>query len=68
VSDKPHIEIIEERWVDFYDDTVLAVLIRLDDALKIVVPVRPVCDVLGVDWNGQYQRIRRDGVLSTALH
>jgi hypothetical protein len=65
VSNEPHIEIIEERWVDFYDDTVLAVLIRLDDALKIVVPVRPVCDVLGVDWEGQRQRIARDKVLSS---
>lgn len=67
MSDKPHIEVIEERWVDFYDDTVLAVLIRLDDALKIVVPVRPVCDVLGVNWPPQWQRIRRDTVLSSTV-
>ncbi|NJK81771.1 MAG: hypothetical protein HC876_18410 [Chloroflexaceae bacterium] len=67
MSDTPQVEIIEERWVDFYDDTVLAVLARIDGALTILVPVRPVCDVLGVDWNGQYQRIRRDDVLRSTM-
>jgi hypothetical protein len=60
-------EIIDERWVEFYGDTILAVLAKIDGKLQVLVPVRPVCDVLGVDWNGQYQRIRRDDVLGSTM-
>ena len=67
MSDKPQIEVLEERWVDFYDDTILALLVRMDEAVRVLVPVRPVCEVLGVDWNGQYQRIRRDDVLGSTM-
>ncbi len=67
MSDKPQIEVLEERWVDFYDDTILAALVSVAGATKIVVPVRPVCEVLGLDWNGQYQRIRRDEVLGSTM-
>jgi hypothetical protein len=28
-------------------------------------PVKPICDALGIDWEGQRQRIERDDVLST---
>ncbi|NJL06717.1 MAG: hypothetical protein HC911_17805, partial [Chloroflexaceae bacterium] len=67
MSDKPQIEVLEERWVEFYDDTILAMLVRMDGAVRVLVPVRPVCEVLGVDWNGQYQRIRRDDVLGSTM-
>jgi hypothetical protein len=46
-------EIIDERWVEFYGDTILAVLAKVEGKVQVLVPVRPVCDVLGVDWNGQ---------------
>jgi hypothetical protein len=48
-------EIIDECWVEFYGDTILAVLAKIDGKLQVLVPVRPVCDVLGVDWEGQRQ-------------
>jgi len=63
-----NVEIVEERWVEFYNDTILAVLVRVDNELQVLVPVRPVCDVLGINWDGQRQRIARDKVLrSTAV-
>ena len=52
---------IEQRDVQFYEDTVVAV--RLEDG-TVFVPIKPVCDLLGVDWGGQYRRIQRDPVLS----
>jgi hypothetical protein len=58
-------EIIDERWVEFYGDTILAVLAKVDGKVQVLVPVRPVCDVLGVDWEGQRQRIARDNVLGS---
>ncbi|NJL06250.1 MAG: hypothetical protein HC911_15365 [Chloroflexaceae bacterium] len=67
MSDKPQIEVLEERWVEFYDDTILAVLVRMDGVVRVLVPVRPVCDVLGVDWEGQRQRIARDEVLGSTV-
>lgn len=53
----------EQREVAFYEDMVVAV--RLADG-RVFVPVKPICDLLGVDWAGQYRRIRRDPVLSEA--
>lgn len=52
---------VEQRDITFYDDQLTAVL-TADN--KIYVPIRPICEALGVNWSGQYQRIRRDPVLS----
>lgn len=52
---------IEQKQVEFYGDEVTAV--RLDDG-RIVVPVRPMCEWLGVQWAAQSKRIKRDPVLS----
>jgi hypothetical protein len=52
---------IEERQVEFYGDEIPAVVV--DDG-QIFVPLRPICDFLGVDWSAQSRRIRRDTVLS----
>jgi hypothetical protein len=54
---------VEQREVTFYDDEVLAV--RVQDG-RIFVPVRPICDFLGLTFAGQQQRIQRDPVLSEA--
>jgi hypothetical protein len=51
----------EQKQVLFYDDEVTAV--QMDDG-SVYVPVRPLCDYLGVAWNAQYERIMRDTVLS----
>ena len=52
---------IEQREVEFYGDEIIAV--RTEDG-SVHVPVRPICDLLGVDWSGQRRRINRDAVLS----
>lgn len=48
----------------FYEDEVTAV--RMADG-SVYVPIRPLCEYLGVDWSGQLQRINRDLILSEAL-
>lgn len=45
--------------IDFHGDALWAT--RRDG--EVYVAVKPICDALGVDWEGQRQRIRRDTVL-----
>ena len=35
-----------------------------EDQQEVYVPVRPICDFLGIDWSSQRRRINRDPVLS----
>jgi hypothetical protein len=67
VSEKTALVPLEERSVDFYGDTLVAALVRIDDQPVVYVPVRPLCDYLGLSWSGQYERMRRDPVLAEAL-
>lgn len=53
--------IVEQREVTFYDDQLLAV--RLASG-EVLIPLRPICDNLGVAWSPQRRRINRDAVLS----
>jgi hypothetical protein len=57
---------VEEKKVDVYGDEVPAVLVQLDESGQpvVYVPVRPICDYLGVAWSAQRLRINRDPVLS----
>lgn len=55
---------IEQKAVIFYDDEITAVLVKVDDRETIYVPVRPLCDYLGLNWDGQRRRMNRDAVLS----
>ncbi|MCA9935178.1 MAG: ORF6C domain-containing protein [Anaerolineales bacterium] len=52
---------VEQKTVLFYDDEITAVLMA--DS-TVYVPVRPLCERLGVDWSAQYRRIQRDLVLN----
>ena len=61
---KKALQPIEQREVAFYDDKITAV--RLEDG-TVYVPIRPICDLLGVTQQGQLQRINRDPVLSEAV-
>lgn len=58
---------IEQRDVVFYDDTITAVLVEVDAQRVVYVPLRPICDFLGVSWSGQLERINRDPVLSDVV-
>lgn len=56
---------IEEREVEFYGDRISAVEVAGESGQpEIFVPVRPLCEFLGLDWSAQFRRIQRDPVLS----
>ena len=55
---------LEQKTVIFYDDEITAVLVAGDKRQEVYVPVRPICDFLGIDWSSQRRRINRDPVLS----
>lgn len=55
---------VEQKEVKFYDDEIVAV--RLDSG-QVFIPLRPVCELIGVDWSAQRQRINRDAVLSKKI-
>ena len=61
---EPALVPVREQRVDFYGDTLLAA--EGPDA-RIYVPVRLLCEYLGLDWASQYQRIKRDPVLADAI-
>jgi len=64
------ITVPQQREIDFYDDRIVAVLIPTEgeeEAPSIFVPIRPICEQLGLAWSGQYERIQRDPVLSEAI-
>jgi len=66
MSDERALVPLEERTVIFYDDELTAVLVRVGSEEQVFVPVRPLCDYLGVDWSAQRKRIVGDAVLSEA--
>jgi hypothetical protein len=57
---------IDQREIEFYEDRILAALVQVGDQGRsmVYVPVRPICEYLGVDWSAQRQRINREPVLS----
>jgi hypothetical protein len=54
----------EQKTILFYDDELTAVKLETGE---ILIPVRRLCDNLGLVWSGQFDRIQRDEVLSEAL-
>ncbi|MDQ4079007.1 MAG: hypothetical protein M3220_22540 [Chloroflexota bacterium] len=58
------IQPVEQRTVEFHGDELVAV--RAEDG-TIWIPIRRVCEALGVTYQGQLERVRRDPVLSDAL-
>jgi hypothetical protein len=58
---------VEQKSVDFYGDEITTVLVEESDRRQIFVPVRPICDYLGLSWSGQRERINRDAVLSDVM-
>ena len=55
---------IEERTVLFYDDEIKLVVVQEKEGQKAYVPVRPICEFLGVASSPQLRRINRDPILS----
>lgn len=59
---------VEERTVLFYDDEIRGVAVMATPSQRVVyVPVRQLCDFLGVDYTAQRRRIGRDPVLADVV-
>lgn len=58
---------VEQRTIDFYGDEIIAVLVKEEERQQVYVPVRSICDYLGVAWPAQRNRINRDPVLSEVI-
>jgi hypothetical protein len=58
---------VEEKRVVFYEDEIAAVLVETAAERQIFIPIKPICDQLGVTWPSQLNRIRRDPVLSRKI-
>ena len=54
----------EEKTIVFYDDELTAVMLA---GGGIYVPVRWLCENLGLDWASQWRRIQRDEVLNETI-
>lgn len=55
---------IEQKTVMFYEDEITVVVIQADGDYVVYVPLRPICDYLGLDWSAQRRRINRDPILA----
>jgi hypothetical protein len=64
MSDEIALVPIEEQTVLFYEDRITVVIVDTPGDPGIYVPVRPICDYLGIDWSAQRRRIVNDPVLS----
>ena len=56
-----------QKEVVFYEDVITAVQVHLDGEGQVYIPIRPICNQLGLDWSAQYRRVNRDPVLSDAV-
>lgn len=61
MSDEKALTIAEQREVMFYGDEITVVI---SEDRTVFVPVRPICDLMGVDAASQRRRIYQDPVLS----
>ena len=52
-----------ERVVDFYGDAIQGLIVPEGEQPTIYVPLRPICNYLGLDWSSQHKRLYRDAVL-----
>lgn len=61
MSDEKQLVVIDQREIGFYGDQIVAVKVENGE---VYVPLRPICDLIGVNWPAQFRRINRDPVLS----
>lgn len=50
MSDEKALIPIEQKIVDFQGDNIIAVLVETDEGEQVFVPVKPICDSLGLAW------------------
>lgn len=61
------LQVVEQKTVIFYEDEITAVVVEERGRQEIYVPLRPICDYLGIAWSPQRLRINPGPVLSEAL-
>src|SRR6266487_1000332 len=55
---------IDEQTINFYGDEITTALVTVDNRPQMYIPIRPICEYLGLAWSGQRERVNRDPVLS----
>jgi len=55
---------IEQRTVEFHGDELVVVLVETEAGRVAYVPIRPLCEAIGLAWSPQRRRIERDSTLS----
>jgi hypothetical protein len=66
-SQSPALIPIEQKEVDFYGDSITTALVEYKNQTQVYVPIRPICNYLGVDARAQLRRVQRDPVLSKKI-
>jgi hypothetical protein len=66
MSEQKQLVPVEQKQVLFYEDEITAVLVGGGSSGLVYVPVKQLCEHMGVAWAPQYRRIQRDEVLSEA--
>jgi hypothetical protein len=64
MTDENKLAVVEQKEIEFYGDAITAVL---SEDGTVYVPVRPICDALGVAWDPQRRRIYRDPILTESV-
>ena len=60
------LEPVEQTSVTFYEDEITVVLVE-DGRRQVYVPLRPLSDLLGVDWSSQRRSVLDDAILGDIL-
>lgn len=58
---------LQQQMVQFYEDEIPAVLVDVAGEQRVYIPIRPICERLGLAWSSQLQRIKRDTILNEAM-
>jgi hypothetical protein len=64
MTDENKLAVVEQKEIEFYGDAITAVL---SEDGTVYVPIRPICDALGVAWDSQRRRIYRDPILTEGV-
>jgi len=59
-----HLEPVQQKLVKFQGDSIPAVKV---EGGQVYVPIRPICDFLGLQFSAQSKRLRRDDILSDVM-
>ena len=58
---------IEEQTVDFYGDHITIALVEIDGHAMRYIPLRPICEYLGLSWSGQRERTAAQWYITAKL-